>query len=420
MLERERSTLGFFAIDRRLRGRAPRLAAAAAVVVSLGALGAAASVRGGPAELRVRQVRSAAARLTRPALPALPAAVAAPPRPAASPAAAAASAAVRWDLPDHENPRVDDFVKIFTGRGRDRFAGYLRRMGRYRPMIEAKLAERGMPHDLVYLAMIESGFRPRAYSHAHASGMWQFIAGTARRYGLDINRAVDERNDPEKATDAALDYLQELHDRFGSWYLAAAAYNTGENRVSRVMRRVTGSERGDESSYWKIRGRLPRETRDYVPLMIAAARIGKQPAKYGFARVDPEKPLAFDSVLVPPATPLSAVARAAGTSVAEIRALNPHFRLQRTRNDMRSAVRVPAGHAALFAAKWPQERTRLAAAKRAAKHTAARRVVRYRVRRGDNLSRIAQRHGVSVRALKRANGLRGSLIRPGQRLRIPG
>jgi membrane-bound lytic murein transglycosylase D len=140
---------------------------------------------------------------------------------------------------------------VFTTGKRGEFTRFLERSGRYVPMISAKLEERGMPQDLIYLAMIESGFNPTAYSHAHASGLWQFIAETGQRYGLEINRAVDERNDPVKATDAALDYLENLHNRFDSWYLAAAAYNTGENRVGRIMREVTGSEKGNEESYYR-------------------------------------------------------------------------------------------------------------------------------------------------------------------------
>lgn len=318
-----------------------------------------------------------------------------------------------WDLPNLDHPRVDYFVEVFTGSARDRFERYLERMGRYQPMISAKLAERGMPQDLIYLALIESGFDPKAYSHAHASGLWQFISGTGRRYGLDMNRAVDERNDPERATDAALDYLEDLYAQFGSWYLAAAAYNTGEGRVSRVMRRVTGSERGNEYSYYEIRDHLPRETRDYVPLMVAAARIAKEPHKYGFAHLEPEPPLAYDSVTVEPATPLATIAKAATTTVDELKRLNPHLKLHRTRNDMRSAVRVPEGANRAFAANWPTVREERVVAQ--AEPT----VERYRIRRGDNLIGIARRHGVSVSAIKQANGLRGSRIRAGSVLRIP-
>lgn len=320
-----------------------------------------------------------------------------------------------WDLPNLDHPRVDYWVRRFTTDKRGEFSRFLSRSGRYVPMISQKLAERGMPQDLIYLAMIESGFNPKAYSRAHASGLWQFIAETGRRYGLDINRAVDERNDPVKATDAALDYLTYLHDRFGSWYLAAAGYNTGENRVGRIMREVTGSERGNEFSYYKIWNRLPRETRDYVPLMVAAARIAKEPEKYGFSDVEIAEALEYDEVFVPPATPLSAVAKASGTTVERIRELNPHFKLNRTRNDVESAVRVPAGGAAKFASNWPSVRSSETYA-RAEPGAEAR---SYRVRRGDNLTLIARRHGVTISQIRSANGLRGDFIRAGTVLRIP-
>jgi peptidoglycan lytic transglycosylase D len=188
----------------------------------------------------------------------------------------------RWDLANIDHRRVDSWVSRFTSDLKGSFSSYLERMGGYAPMISTKLAQRAMPQDLIYLAMIESGFSPTAKSPAQASGLWQFIGETGRRYGLTVNRKVDERNNPAKATDAALSYLTDLHDRFGSWYLAAAAYNTGENRVGRIMREMTGSERGTDADYYKIASRLPQETQDYVPKLIAAARIAKEPAKYGF------------------------------------------------------------------------------------------------------------------------------------------
>ena len=250
--------------------------------------------------------------------------------------------AVPWDLPNLDHPRVDYWVERFTTDKRDEFATYLARSGRYTDLIRERLAERGMPQDLLYLAMIESGFNPKAYSHAHASGIWQFISDTGQRYGLDINRAVDERNDPVKATEAALDYLSDLYERFGSWYLAAASYNTGENRVGRIMRQVTGSEKGTDADYYLILDRLPRETRDYVPLMVAAARIGKEPAKYGFDHVKLYEPWEFVEEMFDAATPLTQIALRAGTSIDVIRNLNPHLKLNRTRNDMPSVVRLPA------------------------------------------------------------------------------
>lgn len=187
-----------------------------------------------------------------------------------------------WDLPNLDHPRVDYWVDVFQTSKRDDFQIFLERMPKYAPMIAEKLTERGMPQDLIYLAMIESGFNPVATSTAKAKGLWQFIEPTAERYGLTVNTRVDERTDPEKSTEAALSYLSDLYEQFGSWYLAAAAYNTGENRVARIMRSVTGSEKGSEEAYYAIADALPKETADYVPLMIAAARIAKEPAKYGF------------------------------------------------------------------------------------------------------------------------------------------
>jgi membrane-bound lytic murein transglycosylase D len=198
---------------------------------------------------------------------------------------AAAALQPGWDLANLNHARVDSWVKNFSTNPklRSNFAVWLDRKPTYEPMISAKLTERDMPQDLIYLAMIESGFNPKAKSPAAAGGLWQFISETGKRYGLTVNKRVDERNQPVKATDAALSYLSDLHDRFGSWYLAAAAYNTGENRVGRLMRQVTGSEKGTDADYYRISSLLPKETQNYVPMMIAAARISKDPAKYGFA-----------------------------------------------------------------------------------------------------------------------------------------
>jgi len=275
-------------------------------------------------------------------------------------------------------------------------------------MISEKLAERDMPQDLIYLAMIESGMNPTAYSHAHASGLWQFISETGQRYGLRVDGVVDERNDPVKATDAALDYLTYLHNRFDSWYLASAGYNTGENRVGRLMRELTGSERGTEESYYTIWPRLPRETRDYVPLMIAAARVAKEPARYGFEDVELLPPLAYDEVTVEGGVDLAAVAKAAGVDADEVRSLNPHFTVGRTPRTGSSVVRIPEGSERAFAASWDEVREAAVVA-----------IVSYRVRRGDSLLRIARQHGTTVAAIRAENGIRGDRIRAGQTLRIP-
>jgi membrane-bound lytic murein transglycosylase D len=238
-----------------------------------------------------------------------------------------------WDLPNLDHPRVDFWVERFTTdpEMRDKLAGFLSRSGQYAQMISIKLEERDMPHDLLFLALIESGFDAEAYSSADASGLWQFVAETGRRYGLVVNKELDERNHPDKSTDAALQYLSELHERFDSWYLAAAAYNTGENRVGRIMKEEFGTEKASgEGMYYRIWDRLPKETRDYVPLMIAAARIAKEPAKYGFEHVVPLEALAFDEIRVASQTPLSEIAKVAGMEPSEVRELNPFLKGKRT------------------------------------------------------------------------------------------
>jgi membrane-bound lytic murein transglycosylase D len=340
----------------------------------------------------------------------------------------AAVAEASWDIPVVRNAPVERFVGIFTGRQQDRMALYLKRSGRYEGMIRGKLRERGMPEDLLYLSMIESGFNPTAKSHASAVGLWQFIEGTGTRYGLRVDGYVDERRHPEKSTDAALDYLEDLHKQFGSWYLAAAAYNTGENRVARVMKQVTGKQKGKDADFWRIRSRLPSETREYVPLMVAAALIGKEPEKYGLGGVPRWMPLAHDEVQVPGGTRLEAVAEAVGVTENEVKRLNPHLVRSMTPPGKKPyPVRVPEGRTERFAANFPevQRRATQLAAREAAteRANAARRaasVRRHTVRNGESLWTIARRYDTTVKKVQAANGLgRRNRIRPGQRLVIP-
>ena len=184
---------------------------------------------------------------------------------------------VKWDIANLEHASVDKWIARFTGNMKSSITKYIERMERYDDMIVAKAEAKGVPTDLVYLAMIESGGVASAKSPVGARGLWQFMTPTARDYGLSSS----ERLDPEKSTDAALEYLSDLHKRFGSWYLAAAAYNTGPGRVARVMKQETGSTKGTDEDFYRIAHRLPRETRDYVPKLVAAARIAKDPARYG-------------------------------------------------------------------------------------------------------------------------------------------
>ncbi len=188
----------------------------------------------------------------------------------------------QWQMANIANPLVDTWVHRFTTSLRSDIAGALDRGSRYVPMISRKLAERGMPQELAYLPLIESEFKSSARSRVSAVGLWQFMAGTARTFGLSVGRHADERTDPARETDAALSYLSALHNQFGSWYLAAAAYNAGPGAVTRAMQRVLGRSTGTDSDFYKVARRLPAETRNYVPKLVAAARIGKDPALVGF------------------------------------------------------------------------------------------------------------------------------------------
>jgi membrane-bound lytic murein transglycosylase D len=185
------------------------------------------------------------------------------------------------DVDGVSDSHIDRWVSRLTTSLKGDFEVSLARMGRYGNMIDAKLRARQMPHDLIYLAMIESEFNPNARSPAKAVGLWQFMKGTARRFGLKVGHGVDERKDPAAETDAALTYLSTLHDRFGSWYLAAAAYNSGEGTVTRALEKVTGRQTGTDADFFRILPALPKETQDYVPKLIASARIGQDPAEFG-------------------------------------------------------------------------------------------------------------------------------------------
>ncbi|MQA89231.1 MAG: transglycosylase SLT domain-containing protein [Gemmatimonas sp.] len=324
---------------------------------------------------------------------------------------ASVTASTEWDITKTRNTQVDRWIDFLTGRNRERTRLWLERSGRYGPLIRGTLASRGMPEDLLYLALIESGLSPAATSHASAAGMWQFIAETGRRYGLEINSQVDERRDPLRSTEAALSYLQDLYNRFGSWYLSAAAYNTGENRVGRIMRQRFGTERGKDSHFWTIASQLPRETRDYVPLMLAAAFIAKDPEKYGFYNLEYQAPLAFDYVPVRGSTSLAAVARAARVSVDAVEELNPHLVRGRAPSGRGSWVRVPEGTEPRFTQALPSGNDAREDPRASARI--------HIVQRGENLTRIARRYGVSVGELQRLNGIRNAnLIKVGQRLRI--
>ncbi|HUG02267.1 MAG TPA: transglycosylase SLT domain-containing protein [Longimicrobiales bacterium] len=349
--------------------------------------------------------------------------------------AGAEAADMAWDLPNVAHDRVEFWVDFLTGRNEEYTRLWLERSTRYEPLIRRELRARGMPQDLFYFAMIESGFSNRAHSRAGAAGMWQFISETGQRYGLEVNAHVDERRDPVASTHAALDYLTDMHGDFGSWYLAAAGYNSGHNRIRRILNERFGGRGGSEETFWLIADELPQETRDYVPLMIAAARIGKDPERYGFTDLRYAAPLSYEEVIVPGGVSLAAVADLAGVEFEDVDELNAHFVLDETpANAQEVAVRLPAGSADAFRAGV----ARIAAGRAGALASTAAALAKgageegvlasadgaegwttYAVRSGDTLWDIAKRYRVGVSDLREWNSLRTSRIKPGQELRVP-
>ncbi len=313
--------------------------------------------------------------------------------------------AERYEIPLETNSQVERWIEYFSEAVPERFAIYLSRLGRYEDMVRTRLREAGMPQDLIYLAMIESGMNPNAYSRAHAVGMWQFIRGTGRLYDLEISYFVDERRDPVKSTDAAIAFLSDLYDEFGSWYLAAAAYNGGPGRVRRGIRR-TGS-----NDFWDlVSARVLRsETRNYVPKLIAAALIAKDPEAYGFTNIERQTPLEFEEVIVPDATSMDVIADAAGVEESDIRTLNPQYLRRVTPPGREVTVKVPPRTAGAFAVNYKKIPT-------------DKRVtwLIHTVTRGQTLGQIASRYGTSVSAIRAANNnVNPRRLQVGQRLVVP-
>lgn len=252
----------------------------------------------------------------------------------------ASDSPVIFDIPVTYNERVSQWIKYFQTEGRKSFRLWLERSGRYLPFMQDELERAGLPLDLVYVAMIESGFRPDAVSHASAMGLWQFIASTGRRYGLGIDWWVDERRDFEKSTRAAIAYMKDLNEQFDSWYLVAASYNMGENGVRRLMKKH------GTNNFWDLadKGALPRETTDYVPKILAALLISKAPALYGFRDLNYHMPLSYDTVRVPGGTDLVNLADYLGVSEKHLQELNPELLKGFIPRDVRGHnIRVPKG-----------------------------------------------------------------------------
>ncbi len=312
------------------------------------------------------------------------------------------------DIPIPQNDRVLGYVEAFQGRLRNFLTDGLTRGAEYLPMIHEVFREEGLPLDLAYVPLVESAFKPTALSRASARGVWQFMRATGQENGLQTDWYIDERADPEKATRAAAKYLKTLHRLFdGDWHLALASYNGGPGRVQRAV------QRSGIDDFWQLSASkkklLPRETRDYVPMILAAMIIARNPAQYGF-EIPAAEPLAAELVTLNGPVDLRRIAEWAGVPADDIRALNPELRRWTTPvRDSAYEVRVPAGTAAA-----------VSDAHRATAPEEAASLQWYSVRKGESLATIARKLRVSRTDLAEANFLRTTAkVRPGQKLVVP-
>ncbi len=365
----------------------------------------------------------------------------------------------RSDLPLMMTDQVAGFITYFSGRGRGGFERAFARSGRYHAMIVAALKEEGVPQDLIYLAQAESGFHPLAVSRAGARGIWQFMASRGKGYGLHHNMWVDDRQDPEKSTRAAAHHLKDLYNQFGDWYLAMAAYNSGPGTVQAAVKRTGYAD------FWELyrRNVLPKETRNYVPIILAVTIMAKNPSQYGLDTVAMEHPADYDSIAIEYPVDLRLVAECVGTTASELQDLNPSLLRMTTPRDGQFELHLPAGTKDQYEAAigpipadmrlwWRYHRVQpgdtLAALARAyhttaksivasnhlegtelhtdaklvipvapGKHptsdtsTYARRITRYKVHAGDTVETVAENFGVSAQMLRRWNGIHGDSLR---------
>lgn len=314
---------------------------------------------------------------------------------------------ITYDVPVVVNDKVEIFIRYFQTRGRKHFEKWLSRSERYLPMLKDIFRQNGLPEDLAYIPLIESGFNPNARSRARAVGMWQFMQWTGRKYGLKIDLWVDERRDPEKATWAAARYFKDLYGIFNSWHLAAASYNAGEGRVMRAMKKHKTDD------FWVVarqKWALKRETRDYIPKYIAALLIAKEPEKYGFTNIEYQQPIAYEKVSIQGAMDLRIVAKACECSLDDVKDLNPQLlRWFTPPTEPMYEIKLPKEKAEIFKANLamipPQERLSFLV---------------YRLKKGETLSLIAKKYGTSIDSILYLNKLKNAKqVRSGSEIVVP-
>jgi membrane-bound lytic murein transglycosylase D len=309
-----------------------------------------------------------------------------------------------YHIPMILNDSVENHLEYFKTRGRDVFQRWLDRSARYIPMMKEIIREKNLPEDLVYVAMIESGFNPYAVSWAKAVGPWQFMPATGKNYGLKIDWWIDERKDPVKSTHAAAEHFKDLYNLFGSWPLALASYNAGAGKVQRAVLRTRSED------FWDLKASryIRKETKNYIPKYMAATIIAKNPEAYGFS-LSTIEPFNYDEVEISGMTDLRLIARCAGCTYEEIKEMNPELKRWITPPDITSyVIRLPKGAKQTFL-------TNFAAIPADQKI----RWERHEVGKGDTLARLAKQYNTTPEVIRDINGLRKNRLTPGKHLIVP-